>query len=292
MAKGIVENFYSLASPCKICPHNCNVNRKQGEKGVCKTGFYPMISAYQLHMGEEDVLVGNRGSGTIFFTGCNLKCKFCQNYGISQEMNGRKITVEELSDCMLELQNNGALNINLVTPTHQIHVIVHAIFVAKAKGLNLPIVYNCGGYESVETLKLLQGIVDIYMPDAKYSKKKSSLDFSGAEDYFEKLKSALHVMHNQVGDLILDSRGVAKRGLLVRHLVMPGGLYGLAGAKQILDFIAYEITKNTYVNIMAQYRPCYKAHQYPESIGRRLLISHYLEVKDYAKSIGLTRGLE
>lgn len=289
---GLVNKFYSLASPCKLCPNNCNAKRLHGEMGVCKTGINPMISSANLHFGEEKVLTGSRGSGTIFFTGCNLKCVYCQNYDISHEMRGKVISLHELVEIMLDLQKKGAENINLVTPTHQTHVIVDALFRAKDKGLKIPVVYNCGGYEKVSTLKLLEGIIDIYMPDAKYFDNAHADKFSGADDYADILKEALVEMHRQVGDLKVNQRGVAVKGLLIRHLVLPGGLNGISGSKKILDFIKNDISKNSYVNVMAQYHPCFKAYNYPQTVGKRLLYSHYTEVKEYAEKIGLTRGLE
>ena len=281
-SKSPIPEFYKLANPCVLCPNRCLVNRENGETGLCRTGNTPMISSVSLHFGEEKILVGKGGSGTIFFTGCNLKCLYCQNYEISHEMNGKSITVEELAKHMLHLQNLGAENINLVTPSHQIHTIVHALFIARDMGLSLPIVYNCGGYESVETLQLLEGLIDIYMPDIKYGDNQEAKNYSGVNNYIEVMAIALKEMQRQVGILELDKKGVAVRGLLIRHLVLPGGLEGISDSKKVLDFIKNEISPESYVNIMGQYRPSYRAYEYPATIGKRLLYSDYAEVQEYA----------
>lgn len=289
--KDIIKKLYNLTSPCRLCPQNCNIDRSKGEIGKCKTGLKPFVSSVNLHFGEESVLVGKTGSGTVFFAGCNLKCLFCQNYDISWEMRGREISVSELASQFLFLQGLKANNINLVTPTHQTAQIVEAIYLAKQNGLKIPIVYNCGGYESFETLKLLDGIIDIYMPDVKYFDNNSSLIYSNAKNYTEIVKQALKEMYTQVGDLEINSKGIAIKGLLIRHLVMPGGLKSIAKSKEILDFIKNEISENTYVNIMSQYRPVYRAREYPDTIGKRLLYEDYNEVKEYALKIGLRRGI-
>ncbi len=231
------------------------------------------------------MLVGRGGSGTIFFTGCNLHCVFCQNYEISQLCEGEEISVEELAAWMLKLQELGCHNINLVTPTHQAPQIVEALAIAREGGLGLPIVWNCGGYESVETLRLLSGIVDIYMPDFKYGDSRVAARYSDAPGYFEVAKAALKEMHRQVGDLKIEG-GIARRGLLVRHLVLPGGL---AGTEKVLKFIAEELSPKTFVNIMAQYYPTYKAWQYPE-LARRITPEEYSEALKIAHRLGLSRA--
>ncbi|RLF74686.1 radical SAM protein [Thermococci archaeon] len=274
-----------MMSPCRLCPRSCAAKRLNGEKGICGVSNLPMVSAYHLHFGEESVLVGRGGSGTIFFTGCSLKCVYCQNYEISQLMWGEVVSVNDLAEMMLELQSAGAENINLVTPSHQVPFIVEAIMIASRKGLTLPIVYNSSGYDSVETLKILEGVIDIYMPDAKYSNSEASLKYSQIPDYFEVMKKALKEMHRQVGDLIIEN-GIAVRGLLVRHLVLPKHL---AGSEKILSFIAQEISKDTFVNIMSQYYPTYKAHQCPE-LSRRITKDEYMEVLKMAKKLGLKRA--
>ncbi|HUI71425.1 MAG TPA: radical SAM protein, partial [Spirochaetia bacterium] len=234
-----------------------------------------------------DPLVGRGGSGTIFFSSCNLACVFCQNYEISQDRRGDEVSPGELARIMLHLQHLGCHNINLVTPTHVIHTVVRALSIAVASGLAIPLVYNCGGYESVETLKLLDGIVDIYMPDIKYGDDNEALRYSGVPDYWERVQEAVIEMHRQVGDLRLDSRGIAARGLLIRHLVMPGGL---AGTGRVLELIASRISPNSYVNVMAQYRPCFKARRIPE-LARPVTRGEYLECVAYARRLGLTRAL-
>lgn len=245
-----------------------------------------MISSYGAHFGEERELVGIFGSGTIFLTGCNLHCLYCQNYDISNLNVGYQISIEKFSDIMLALQKGGCHNINFVTPTHFTPQIVEAVALAKEKGLDVPLVYNCGGYEEVDTLKLINGIIDIYMPDIKYSNAHVAKKYSNAPDYPEVAKLALKEMHRQVGDLVIDKDGVAKRGLLVRHLVLPNAL---AGTKEILHFIATEISKDTYVNIMDQYRPCSKAIDFPE-INRMITMDEYRKATSIAKEEGLYRG--
>jgi len=278
------EALRELASPCRLCPRECRVRRAQGERGSCRAGLVPWVSSFGPHFGEERVLVGRGGSGTIFLTGCNLHCVFCQNYEISQLYEGRKIDVEELAAWMLKLQKLGCHNINFVTPTHQAPQIVEALTIAREGSLRLPIVWNCGGYESVEALRLLSGIVDIYMPDFKYGDSQVAARYSDAPGYFEIAKEALREMHRQVGDLKIED-GIARRGLLVRHLVLPGGL---AGTEKVLKFIAEEISRDTYVNIMAQYYPTYKAWQYPE-LARRITPKEYSEALKIARNLGLAR---
>jgi len=281
-----IEALESLLSPCRLCPRNCGVDRLGGELGVCRAGRELMVSSAFPHFGEEDPLVGLNGSGTIFLTHCNLRCIFCQNYDISHGGEGREVDPEELADMMIALQNRGCHNINFVTPTHYTPQIVKALPFAIQKGLRLPLVYNCGGYESMETLRLLDGIIDIYMPDAKYSDPQAAKKYSKAPDYFEVMKQALKEMHRQVGDLKLDERGIAYRGLLIRHLVMPNGV---AGTRKVVEFIAKELSTDSYVNIMSQYRPCYLAYKYPE-IDRRITYAEYFEAINTAKEAGLKRG--
>lgn len=279
------KKLYKLLEHCILCPRRCGVNRLNNEKGFCGVGLSPLVSSVGPHFGEEPELVGRNGSGTIFFAGCNLGCLFCQNYDISHLKRGDEISAKNLAKEMLTLQRIGCHNINLVTPTHVIPQIIEAVIYAVEKGLDLPIVYNTGGYDSLDAIKILDGIIDIYMPDAKYSDPKASKKYSQAEDYPKVMKDAIKEMHRQVGDLVVD-KGIAVKGLLVRHLVMPNGV---AGTKEIMHFIAEEISKNTYVNIMDQYRPCYKAVEFPE-INRRITGKEYEEALDIAKSFGLWRG--
>jgi putative pyruvate formate lyase activating enzyme len=244
-----------------------------------------MVSSYGPHFGEEAPLVGGHGSGTIFFTNCNLRCLFCQNYSISQLGEGYRVSKEELAYIMLSLQAQGCHNINLVSPTHVVPQILEALELAVKSGLHLPLVYNTGGYDSVETLRILDGIVDIYMPDMKYDDEKIARELSGIENYPEINKAAIKEMHRQVGDLEISEEGVAQRGLLVRHLVLPNGL---AGTRGIVNFLSREISRNTYVNIMAQYRPCYRALEIA-SLGRPLSSAEFYEALCFAREAGLTR---
>ncbi|HHT9152396.1 MAG TPA: radical SAM protein [Candidatus Hypogeohydataceae bacterium YC40] len=277
-----IEEAYRLMSPCRLCPRNCKAERLEGKKGFCGVGAKAVVSSYGPHFGEERPLVGRHGSGTIFFAGCNLGCLFCQNYTISHYKEGQEVTAETLANMMLALQSTDCHNINLVTPTHVAPQIMEALQIARDGGLKIPTVYNCGGYESVETLKLLEGFIDIYMPDFKYSEGKWAKKFSLAEDYPEVAREAFKEMHKQVGDLVIEE-GLAVRGLLVRHLVMPSGV---AGSKAIIDFLAEEISPNTYINVMEQYFPCYRAREFPE-INRRITHDEYMEVYLYAKAKGL-----
>uniref|UniRef100_A0A7V1EIL0 Radical SAM protein n=1 Tax=candidate division WOR-3 bacterium TaxID=2052148 RepID=A0A7V1EIL0_UNCW3 len=278
ITKELIDNLYGLLNPCRLCPRECRVNRPAGELGNCRAGFKPKVSSYHQHFGEEYCLVGRFGSGTIFFTHCNLHCVYCQNYDISQHGIGREITIENLARMMMELQELGCHNINLVTPTPWVPQIVEALSLAEQNGLNIPIVYNCGGYESVETLKMLEGIIDIYMPDIKYGDNKKGEKYSKVPDYWDVVRKALKEMHRQVGDLIIEN-GIAKKGLLIRHLVLPNDL---ADSKKCLEFIANEISENTFVNIMDQYYPAYRANEYPE-LSRRIKPKEYIEVVDSAK---------
>jgi len=282
------EALHQLMVECRICPNECMAKRTEGETGDCHSTDEVIISSVGPHFGEEPPLVGSLGSGTIFFTNCNLSCEFCQNYDISHLGRGEKVSTTELASAMLQLQQKGCHNINFVTPTHFTPQIVSALILAIEKGLELPIVYNCGGYESVETLKLLEDIVDIYMPDIKYSIDENALKYSGVKNYWETVKLAVKEMHRQVGDLKISKRGIAQRGLLVRHLVLPNDV---AGSKGVIDFIADEISTDTYLNIMHQYRPTYHAYKYPK-LDRQISSSEYKEVVDYALSKGISRGIE
>lgn len=280
------DTIKKLLEECRLCPNECAVNRAAGETGNCNSTDEIFISSYGPHFGEEPELVGLYGSGTIFFTNCNLACVYCQNYDISQLGVGKKISVEELSDIIISLQRRGCHNINLVTPTHFVPQIVQALIIAIDNGLEIPLVYNCGGYESVETLKLLENIIDIYMPDIKYSDNKVASRLSGIKNYWNVVRAAVREMHRQVGDLHIGKKGIAKRGLLVRHLVLPNDI---AGSEKVIDFITEEISKNTYVNIMDQYHPSHKADEYVE-LNRRIRMAEYEKVLEYAKLKGLNRG--
>jgi len=280
-----IKELYSILECCELCPRKCHVNRLKGERGFCKSGKELMISSFGPHFGEEPELVGTHGSGTIFLTNCNLLCVYCQNYEISHLGEGREVSLEEAAEMMLTLQKIGCHNINLVTPTHFAPQLVKAIKIAAEKGLKLPIVWNCSGYENVEVIKILDGIVDIYMPDIKYSNSESARKYSRAKDYFERCKEAVKEMHRQVVDLKIDERGIAYRGLIIRHLVLPNDL---AGSEKVLEFVA-SLSKDSYVNIMDQYTPCWKAFEFKE-LSRPITASEYLKVIKIAKKLGLHRG--
>lgn len=276
---------WNRLNTCDLCGHKCGVNRIAGETGVCRADSTLQISSWGPHFGEEPPLVGKHGSGTIFFTGCNLRCVFCQNWDISQMRMGRTISETQLAKIMISLQEAGCHNINLVTPTHYMPQILTALLIACEGGLELPLVYNCGGYESLAALEILSGIVDIYMPDVKYAREEHASRFSRAKDYPTVVKRALKEMHKQVGNLMIDERGIAWRGLLIRHLVLPEGL---AGTEELMRFIAKEISKDTYVNIMDQYRPEYRAGDCPP-LDRRITSDEYKEAVSMAKNAGLRR---
>ncbi len=277
-----IERAYSILESCDLCPRVCRINRLKNEKGFCGIGARAVVSSVTPHFGEEPVLVGSGGSGTIFFAGCNLGCVFCQNYDISQLRNGNEAESDDMVNMMLQLQRLGCVNINFVTPTHVVPHIIKSVYLARKKDLKIPTVYNCGGYESVESLRLLEGTIDIYMPDAKYLNPDSSNNYSFAQDYPDVMKSALLEMHRQVGDLQIKD-GVAIRGLLVRHLVIPDNI---SGSNDIIDFLANNISENTFLNVMEQYRPTYKAHKYSE-LNRPITHEEFHNVYKYAKKRGL-----
>jgi putative pyruvate formate lyase activating enzyme len=280
-----VARLYSILESCELCPRRCKVNRLKAQKGSCRSGVELTISSYGPHFGEEPKITGRNGSGTIFLTNCNLLCIFCQNYEASHLGDGKEVSIDEAAEIMLSLQSRGCHNINLVTPTHYTPQLVKTISVAASRGLKLPIFWNCSGYENVETIKLLEGIVDIYKPDIKYGKSEPAKKYSNAPDYFERCKEAVKEMHRQVGDLKVNKKGIAYRGLLIRHLVLPNNL---AGSEKVLEFAA-ELSKECYVNIMAQYRPCGRAYEH-EELSRRPSRTEYFRMLDYAKKLGLHRG--
>jgi len=274
-----------MLEECCVCPRRCGVNRLAGESGKCHITNEVMVSSYGPHFGEEAPLVGGHGSGTIFFTYCNLRCIFCQNYTISQLGEGTVVRREGLAKMMLDLQAKGCNNINLVSPTHVVPHILDALELAASMGLHLPLVYNSGGYDSLEALKLLDGIVDIYMPDMKYSDDDIAEQLSGIKNYSEVNKAAVKEMHRQVGDLEIDERGIAKWGLLIRHLVLP---YGFAGTREVVRFLAREVSANTYLNVMAQYHPCYKAFDMPK-LSRSISQQEFSEAIELAHRHRLNR---
>ncbi|MBT8358961.1 MAG: radical SAM protein [Desulfobacterales bacterium] len=287
--KGLLREKIKAASKilsfCRLCPRECGVDRISGETGVCNTGEKALVSSYNPHFGEEAPLVGTNGSGTIFFTHCNLLCLFCQNYDISHEGFGEEVTSEQLAKIMLDLQDVGCHNINFVTPSHVVPQILSAVLLAVKEGLNIPLVYNTGGYDSVETLKLLDDVFDIYMPDFKFWSSEISQAACQAKDYPEIARNALTEMHRQVGDLTCNENGIAERGLLIRHLVLPRGL---AGTGDIMKFIATDISSNSYVNIMAQYRSCGRASEI-EGLSTRLTPKEFETAYQAAIEEGITR---
>lgn len=279
------ELVLAMLRSCRVCPRHCEKDRLGGKLGKCRVGRYALVASYGPHFGEEAPLVGRHGSGTIFFAHCNLRCIFCQNYTISHWGQGAATSAARLALVMLSLQERGCHNINLVSPTHVVPQILEALEIAAGKGLSLPIVYNTGGYDALDTLALLEGVVDIYMPDMKYSDAAVARQYSGIEDYPTVNRQAVKEMHRQVGDLELDGRGIAVRGLLVRHLVLPGGL---AGTEETMRFLAQEVSPNTYVNIMAQYYPAYRAFKVP-ALARPLTAEEHRRAVAIARRHGLFR---
>ena len=282
-----VEQALADLAQCRSCPWECEVNRLEDQRKVCRTGRYARVTSYFPHQGEEDCLRGSKGSGTIFFGWCNLRCVFCQNFDISQEESGVEVPPETLAAMMLELQAQGCHNINFVTPEHVVPQVLEALPHAIRHGLCLPLVYNTSGFDALNSLALLDNIVDIYMPDFKYWSEDLARNYLKAPDYPAAARAALKEMHRQVGDLILDQEGVAQRGLLVRHLVMPGGL---EETRAIMEFLATEISPHTYVNIMAQYHPAGKvrAGNYRE-LNRRLTPEELSAAYQVAQEAGLHR---
>ncbi|MBN2254857.1 MAG: radical SAM protein [Deltaproteobacteria bacterium] len=274
-----------LMKRCKLCPRECGIDRLSGETGFCRTGRRARIASYHAHFGEEAPLVGRHGSGTIFISHCNLLCSFCQNFEISHLGEGREVKPEHLAAMMVQLQEEGCHNINFVTPTHVVPQIIESLIIAVEQGLTIPLVYNSGGYDKVETLKLLDGIVDIYMPDFKFGNSSWAGEFCSAMDYFDVASAAITEMHRQVGDLEIGEDGIATRGLLVRHLVMPNGV---ADTEKIMTFIATEISPHTYVNVMDQYHPCGHARE-DGRINRRISPAEYTQALGAARDAGLTR---
>lgn len=283
--KDRADGAWKLLNPCRVCPRRCGVNRAVDEKiGFCRMGKNPVVSSYYAHPGEEDVIRGRHGSGIIFFTSCNAACVYCQNWEISQARIGDEISIERLAQMMIELQNMVCHNINLCTPSSWVPQILKALLVAIDKGLKLPLVYNTGGYDSMETLKLLEGIVDIYMPDVKYSDSTCGLKYSAVPNYWEVVQEAVREMFRQVGDLVIDKDGIAQRGLLIRHLVLPNHI---AGTEKVMKFVA-SLSKDSYVNLMGQYHPTNKADRYPE-LNRRITPEEFQEALALAEKEGLHR---
>jgi len=282
-----IERAYAMLSQCRLCPRECGVDRLRGERGFCRAGAEPIVASWNVHPWEEPPISGTRGSGTIFFSGCTGRCLFCQNYPISQLGVGNTVSVQRLAEMMLELQDRGCHNINLVTPTHFVPQILAALELAIEGGLRLPLVYNTSGYERVETLQLLDGVVDIYLPDAKYADDETARRLSGFVRYVEANRAALKEMFRQVGDeLVLDGEGIARRGLIVRHLVLPEGL---AGTGEVLRLIAENLSPHVHVSLMDQYFPAHKAVGHPV-LGRKITAEEYAEALRAFEEAGLTNG--
>ncbi|MEK6646329.1 MAG: radical SAM protein [Candidatus Firestonebacteria bacterium] len=282
-----VQIAYDVLKDCTLCPRNCRVNRVGGELGFCKSGNKVFISDAIPHFGEEPFISGKNGSGTIFFSNCNLRCKFCQNYQISHEGLGKYISEEELAKLMISLQKKGCHNINLVSPTHYVPQILKSLLLAANEGLNIPIVYNTNAYDSVEVLKILNGIVDIYMPDIKYSNDETGFFLSNVQDYLEHNRNAILEMYRQVGNLKVNKQGIAERGILIRHLVLPNKL---AGSIDALRFLKKNLGKEVYISLMAQYHPCYKAKS-DARINRCITNEEYQEILDIASELDLENVL-
>jgi putative pyruvate formate lyase activating enzyme len=286
----VVRELNAKLSPCRVCPRRCGVDRSPGSpetasRGACRSGYLPKIASACLHFGEEPPISGTRGSGTVFFSGCPLRCVFCQNYPISQLVNGNETTVERLAAQLLELQGRGAHNINFVTPTHYIPQMVEALAAAVSGGLSIPVVYNSSGYEDPETLRLLEGVVDVYLPDMKYGDDAQAVRCSSAPGYVDVNRAAVTEMYRQVGDLSLDAEGIAVQGLIVRHLVLPGNL---AGTRRVLEFVA-SLSPTITVALMSQYFPAHEAPGIP-GLDRRLAMEEYEEVTELLEQYGLENG--
>lgn len=281
-----VKKLKKSLKSCKLCPHECGVDRTSGSKGFCRSGTGPAVSASMVHHGEEPPISGIRGSGTIFFSNCNMRCVYCQNYQISQESEGEEISVERLAGNMIELQGKGVHNINFVSPTIWVPQILEATLIAKKSGFDLPLVYNTGGYDHPGTIRMLEGIIDIYMPDIRYSNDSMAEKYSGIKEYVKFNRESILEMYRQTGELVLDKDGIAKKGLLIRLLVLPENIGGI---KDTLDFIRKKLSRKVYLSIMAQYHPAYRADGYP-GLSRRISASEYLEIIDHARKLGLEYG--
>ncbi len=280
--KDRVEGALALLESCRVCPHECKVNRLKDEKGFCNTGRYAIVDSYFPHRGEEKPIRGYRGSGTVFFSYCNMRCIYCQNYQISQLGEGKEVKPDELAQMFLDLQRMGCHNLNLVSPSHVVPQIIEALYMAVKKGFRLPIVYNTSSFDSLESLKLMDGIVDVYLADLKYADNQIGRKYSKVKNYWEIAKEALREMHRQVGDLTLDSNGLALRGVLVRHLVLPNGL---AGTEEVAKFLR-SLSLNMAVNVMDQYYPAYKAWDYPE-LSRRINYREYTQALSFMEGFRL-----
>ncbi|MFH1888913.1 MAG: radical SAM protein [Candidatus Omnitrophota bacterium] len=280
------EEALMMLESCRICPRLCKVNRLKNERGFCKTGLNARVCSFMPHHGEEPPISGERGSGTIFFSGCNMACAYCQNYEFSQLGEGREVEPEELAGFMLQLQNMGCHNINLVTPTHVMPQILKSLALAISKGLNIPLVYNTGGYESARMLGLLEGIVDVYLVDMRYADNATAIKYSSAPDYPALNRKAVKEIHRQAGIAQIDDKGLARRGVIIRHLVMPDNI---SGTRKTMKFIAEEVSRDTYISLMSQYFPCYKAGEIKE-LARRIRADEYDGTIGIMEEYGLHNG--
>jgi putative pyruvate formate lyase activating enzyme len=276
----------SNLNSCTLCPRKCGVDRENGQIGYCGAGKNLKVAKVMLHQWEEPCISGTRGSGTVFFSNCSMRCIFCQNHAISQEGVGSDISTEKLSEIFIELQNQGAHNINLVTPTHYVLQIIEAIKLAKENGLSLPIIYNSSGYENLETLELLDGLIDVYLPDVKYFDDKYAVKYSNAPDYFNYASNSVKEMMNQVGEVQFDEQGMIKKGVIVRHLMLPSLLFD---SKKIIDYIYSNFGDSVYISIMNQYTPVHKSNLFSE-LNKTLNPKHYDSLVDYAASVGVKNG--
>jgi len=280
------ESAFKMLGSCRICPRKCGVNRLKNEKGYCKTGLLAKVCSFMPHHGEEPPISGRRGSGTIFFSHCNMRCVYCQNYEFSQLGEGREVAFEELAAFMIKLQEEGCHNINLVTPTHVMPQILKALCIAVKDGLRLPLVYNTGGYELTGSIRLLEGIVDIYLPDMRYADSASSIKYSDAEDYPKYNREAVKEMHRQVGIAQMDKEGIISKGMIIRHLVLPGNI---SGTEKIMKFISKDISRDSYISLMSQYFPVFKAKDMVE-VSRRLTAGEYEAAIESMHKHGLHNG--
>lgn len=281
-----MERKLELLKKCEICPHRCKIDRTNGNIGICKSKDTVKIAKFSLHKYEEPCISGENGSGTIFFSNCNLKCIFCQNYEISQLGKGKEITIEKLAEIFLELQNKNAHNINLVSPTSYAVQIIEAIKIAKKKGLKIPIIYNSNGYENIETIRMLNGYIDVYLPDLKYAENRIAKEYSKVENYFEIATKAIREMYNQVGKVVLDENGIIAKGVIVRHLILPNHL---ENSKKVLNWINENLPKDIFVSIMAQYFPTYKAIE-NKDLNRKLNIKEYNRVIKFLEKLNIKNG--
>lgn len=282
----LIEKTFTMLESCSLCPRRCGINRLKDEKGFCRTGLQPKVCSFMTHRGEEPPISGTQGSGTIFFSCCNMACIYCQNYEFSQIQEGRGVDFKELARFMLHLQGMGCHNINLVTPTHVLPQILKALNIAIRQGLKLPLVYNTGGYELPEVIQLLDAIVDIYLPDMRYAQEEMAVKYSNAPDYPKYNQAAIKEMHRQVGTAQIDEKGIIKRGLIIRHLVLP---LDICGTDKIMRFISENLSKDTYISLMSQYYPCFKAGEFLE-ISRRITIQEYTQAEKSLQRYGLFNG--